>query len=128
MCFSIWRPIKRVTRDPLGICDARSVRACELVKLERLYPDGKRGENVVVKATAEPGVPDDCRHQWYWMSYQNPDEVLVIKIFDSDEASDEWERVQGGRVGVAPHASFHVDGTEEEAVRESIEIRVVVVL
>jgi len=114
-------------RDPLGICDARSVRGDELVRLERVYPDGKKVENVIVKATAEPGA-DDCRHRWYWMSHQNPDEVLVFKIFDSDEASDEWERVQGGRVGAAPHASFHIDGTEEEAVRESIDIRVVVVL
>jgi len=133
MCFSIWRPIKTVKRDPLGICDSRSVKAGELVKLERLYPDGKRGENVVVKATENlseegPYGVRECKHEWYWMSEQTPEEVLVIKIFDSAEASEEWERIEGGRVGVAPHASFHLDGTEGEAVRESIEIRVVVVL
>lgn len=120
MAFSIWRPIKMIRRDPLGICDARSVKAGELVPLKRLYPDGKKGENVVVKAAVGEGM--DCRHRWYWMSGQTADEVLMIKIFDSQD--EDWE--SGGTVRVGPHCSFHLDGTEEEDVRESIEVRVVV--
>lgn len=120
MAFSIWRPIKTIRRDPLGICDARSVKAAELVPLKRLYPDGKTGENVVVKAAEEEGM--ESQHVWHWMSEQTPEEVLMIKIFDSDD--EDWE--SGGTVRVGPHCSFHLDGTEEEAVRESIEVRVVV--
>jgi hypothetical protein len=120
MAFSIWRPIKTIRRDPLGICDATSVKAGELVKLKRLYPDGKTGENVVVKAAAEEKM--GCQHVWYWMSGQTPQEVLMIKIFDSED--EDWEG--GEKVRVGPHCSFHLEGTEEEAVRESIEVRVVV--
>jgi hypothetical protein len=79
MAFSIWRPIKTIRRDPLGICDAMSVKAEELVKLKRLYPAGKTGKNVVVKAAAQEKV--ECQHVWYWMSGQTPQEVLMIKIF-----------------------------------------------
>lgn len=120
MAFSIWRPIKTVRRDPLGICDARSVNVGELVPLKRLYPDGKTGENVVVRAVVGEGMT--CRHRWYWMSGQTPDEALMIKIFDSED--EHWE--SGGMVGVGPHCSFHLDGTDEEDVRQSIEVRVVV--
>lgn len=130
VCFSIWRPIRTVERDPLGICDARTVRAGELVRLPRVYPDGAEGENVVVKAALE-GSGQQSRHQWYWMSGQTSEEVLVIKIYDS--ADDKWEREQAetphGQVGCAPHCSFHVPGTEGvEGVRESIETRVVLVM
>ena len=120
MAFSIWRPIKTIRRDPLAICDARSVRAKELVPLKRLYPDGKRGENVVVKAAED--IRMECQHKWYWMSEQTPDDVLMIKIFDSED--EDWE--SGGTVRVGPHCSFHLDGSEGEHVRESIEVRVVV--
>jgi len=120
VAFSIWRPIKTIRRDPLGICDARSVQATDLVPLKRLYPDGKTGENVLVKAAADESA--ECTHKWYWMNGQTPDEVLMIKIFDSED--EDWE--SGGTVRVGPHCSFQLDGTEEEDVRESIEVRVVV--
>lgn len=120
MAFSIWRPIKTIQRDPLGICNAESVKAGELVPLKRLYPDGKTGENVVVKAVEVEG--QICEHEWYYISGQTPEGVLMIKIFDSED--DDWQ--QGGTVRVGPHCSFHLKGTDDEAVRESIEVRVVV--
>lgn len=127
LCFSLWRPLKKVRRDPLAVCDARTVRAAELVKLPRVYPDGARAENVVVKAAEKPG--GTCEHKWYWMEGQTEKELLVIKIYDSGDANDGWE-VDGekGKVGCSPHCSFHVPGTENEEVRESIENRVVVIV
>ena len=115
--LSIWRPIKTVKRDPLGVCDARTVADEHLVPLRRMYPDGKEGENVLVRAGAS-AVGSECRHRWYWMSDQRPDEVLLIKIFDSEGAE--------GRVTRTPHASFEIDCPEEEAPRENIEVRAVV--
>lgn len=115
MVLSIWRPIKTVKRDPLGVCDARTVEDHDLVPLGRIYPDGKEGENIVVRAGA---VGEECKHKWYWMSEQRPEEVLMIKIFDSQ--ADE------GRVTGTPHASFEIACDEDEPPRESIEVRAVV--
>lgn len=127
LCFSLWRPLKTVRRDPLAVCDARSVSAGELVKLARIYPDGATGENVVVKASLAPG--GECSHVWYWMSEQTKNEMMVIKIYDSGEGNDGWERDPvKGKVGCAPHCSFANPENEGEEIRESIENRVVVVL
>jgi hypothetical protein len=113
--LSIWRPIRTVKRDPLGVCDASTVEDDDLVPLKRIYPDGKEGENIVVKAGA---VGSECKHKWYWMSNQRSDEVLMIKVFDSEAAS--------GRVTGTPHASFEIACSEDELPRESIEVRAVV--
>jgi hypothetical protein len=114
--LSIWRPIKTVRRDPLGVCDARTVGDEDLVPLQRVYPDGQKGENIVVKARA--AGEGDCKHRWYWMSDQKPDEVLLIKIFDSEAGQ--------GRVTRTPHASFEIECAPDEPPRESIEVRAVV--
>ncbi|KAF7508568.1 hypothetical protein GJ744_009117 [Endocarpon pusillum] len=53
-----------------------------------------------------------------WISDQPPDEVLLIKIFDSEGAE--------GGVTKTPHASLEMDCSEEEPPpRESIEVRAV---
>ncbi|KAF2094794.1 hypothetical protein NA57DRAFT_60213 [Rhizodiscina lignyota] len=121
MVFSLWKPLKTVTRDPLGIADAATVKnRDELIPLPRIYPDGRTTENIVIKACKEPEKGGQCVHQWYWMSEQTRDELLMIKIFDSAEKEGEEMR--------APHASFSLEGTEYEPIRESIECRVVVCL
>ena len=48
-------------------------------------------------------------------------ESCFRKIFDSKDEG--WEG--GGTLHVGPHCSFHLDGSEGEDVRESIEVRVV---
>lgn len=116
--LSIWRPIKTVKRDPLGVCDARTVVDGDLVPLRRVYPDGKEGENIVVKAHGSGEEAGECKHKWYWLSNQRPDEVLMIKIFDSEDAE--------GRVTRTPHASFEIECDEGEPPRESIEMRAVI--
>jgi hypothetical protein len=115
VALSIWKPIKTVRRDPLGFCDGRTVDGEDLVELKRVYPDGREGENVVVKARRkERGV-----HDWYWISGQEPEEVVVLKLFDSEEVE--------GWCTQTPHASFSLEGMEEvREPRESVEVRVVV--
>lgn len=80
---------------------------------------------MVVKANGQkPGAPSN--HRWYFMSEQTPEDLLVIKTSDSGDC--DWETREGGRVGSSPHASFAIPGTENEEVRESVEVRCVVEL
>jgi hypothetical protein len=81
--------------------------------LGRVYPDGKEGENVVVKAPGE----HRGAHDWYWILAQRVDECVALKLFDSEEAE--------GRCTQTPHASFTLESGEElKGVRESVEVRV----
>lgn len=116
LALSVWRPLKTVRRDPLGYADGRSVDpSADLVPLRRTYPDGREGENVVVKSRARGRT-----HDWYWLSEQAPDEVVVLKLCDSLQTA-----LDKGWVGQVPHASFQLEGQEERPVRESVEVRVV---
>ena len=57
-------------------------------------------------------------HVWHWMSEQKPDDVLIIQPFDSE--------VKRKRVGVAGgmvNSIVHIDETEDEEARESVEAR-----
>lgn len=64
-------------------------------------------------------VSANPRHKWYYVSDMQPDECLLIKIFDT----------QSGKAGISggvPHTSFHLPGTEEYEARNSIEMRCLV--
>jgi len=106
--INVWRPIKTVLRDPLAVAEANSVDDQSLVVTELIYPD-RRGETYSVK--------HHVRHRWYYKSRLTPDEVLLIKCFDSK---------LDGRARRVPHTAFHVPGTEEQQGRESIEVRALV--
>lgn len=74
-----------------------------------IYSDHER-ESWTVKPSAA--------HRWYFKYAQRPDEVLLIKCFDS---------VEGGRVARrAPHTAFQDPRHVGDAFRESIEIRTMV--
>ena len=121
--FSIWRPLKTVHRDPLGVVDARTIQPEDLVKMKRTFPSGMVVEVVLSQANGKAG--QDCQHKWYWMSEQTEEDVLLIKHYDS--AGDGWERGNGS-VSCPLHSSFELEGTESTAVRESVEARVAVIL
>lgn len=117
--INVWRPITPVRRDPLAICDTRSVKDEDLVPITANLPPngsgtyenvsaGKRFEILYAKANPE--------HRWYYAEGMGPEEVLLIKIFDSKK--------EGGLSVRAPHSSF-VDPETRDVVgtRESIEVR-----
>ncbi|KAF2848300.1 hypothetical protein T440DRAFT_537041 [Plenodomus tracheiphilus IPT5] len=106
--INVWRPIKTVQRDPLAVAEASSVDDESLVVTELIYPN-RRGETYAVKH--DPG------HRWFYKSGLTPDEVLLIKCFDSK---------LDGRARRVPHTAFHVPGTEDKEGRESIEVRALV--
>ena len=66
-------------------------------------------------------------HQWHYISNQQPDELFIIKIFDTDSGKpirgqSEHEFVAGG----CPHVCVELEGTQDEEPRESCEVRTIV--
>ena len=78
--------------------------------------EGEKGiETYWVGSGLKEGQSDDeSKHKWYYMHEQKPDEMLLFKIFDSDENAK--------AKGIA-HSSVVVEGTEDLPPRQSIEIR-----
>lgn len=108
---NIWRPIHGpVERSPLALADASSVRAEELVATDQLFP-GRVGE-IYHLAYAPP-------QRWYYASHMKPDEVILIKG---------WDSVDDGSARFTPHCGFTLPDTREDAPpRESIEVRTLAV-
>ncbi|KAH9232155.1 hypothetical protein K456DRAFT_1773099 [Colletotrichum gloeosporioides 23] len=107
--INVWRPIKTVQRDPLAVAEAGSVSDSDLVVTDLIYPN-RRGETYQVKHQAE--------HQWYYKAGLTPEEVILIKCFDTKT---------DGRARRVPHTAF-VDPTArpDAPPRESIEVRALV--
>jgi hypothetical protein len=73
---SIWRPLKQVTSYPLAVCDPNSVSPQDLIPKERIRKK-YTGESFLASYSES--------HRWYFLGGQREDEVLVMKIFDSEE-------------------------------------------
>ena len=106
--INLWRPIKTIRKDPLGVADATSVPEEDLLPVQLIYPD-RVGETFTVRPN--PG------HRWFYLKEQTPSEVMLIKCFDSKV---------DGRARRAPHSAFIDPETEGESPRESIEVRALV--
>ncbi|KAJ4301738.1 hypothetical protein N0V90_003831 [Kalmusia sp. IMI 367209] len=106
--INVWRPIKTVQRDPLAVAEAHSVSDDSLVVTKLIYPN-REGETYNVNY--DPG------HRWFYKSGLSPEEVILIKCFDSK---------LDGRARRVPHTAFNIPGTEEKEGRESIEVRCLV--
>lgn len=105
--IQVWRPTQPVIeRDPLAICDARSLGPAELVAAERRHAD-RIGE--IYQIAYAPG------HRWYYFPRMTRDEALVFKCYDS---------MTDGRARFTAHASFDDPTSAPDApARESIELR-----
>lgn len=110
--INAWRPIRTIRKDPLAVADANSVSDDDLVPVKLIYPD-REGETCSVKKWKE----GDNGHKWYYLNEQTPEEVLLIKCFDSK--SD-------GRARRVPHTSFIDEEREGDEARQSIEVRALV--
>jgi hypothetical protein len=108
--INVWRPIKTILKDPLAVADATTVLDSELVPVKLIYPN-REGETCSVRAS-ETGT-----HRWHYLDKQSPEEVLLIKCFDSKT---------DGRARRVPHTSFVDAERENEEARESIEVRTLV--
>ncbi|ETS81107.1 hypothetical protein PFICI_06109 [Pestalotiopsis fici W106-1] len=105
--INIWRPIKTIRKDPVAVADSQSVPDEDLVAAE-MTEDGYRGEQWVVR--------HNPAHQWYFKHQLRPEEVLLIKCFDSNK--------QVARRAL--HSAFEDPAYKDEESRQSIEVRCIV--
>jgi hypothetical protein len=98
-----------VLDHPLATADGGSLAPQDLVATDLLYPD-RTGETYSV--TFNPA------HRWYYWSGMQPDEVLLLKCYDS---------ARDGRVRLSPHTAFADPRADASAPpRQSIELRALV--
>jgi hypothetical protein len=102
--INVWRPIKGpVVNHPLAVCDAGSIAADDLIPIG----EGLRHEVFMLKYSRG--------HRWHYFPLIEPDEVILIKGFDS---------ARDGRARFTAHAAFVDSLTPPDAApRESIEAR-----
>jgi hypothetical protein len=116
---NLWRPIVGPVLDtPLALCDAGSVATADFVTTDiHHFADGD------ITTPAHSGViyslHHNPRHRWFFASEMQPDEVLLLKCYDSRK---------DGRARFMPHTGFNNPSCPREFVpRESIEARTLVV-
>jgi len=110
--INLWRPISHPAIDwPLALCDYRSIDIKkDVFPVALVYPD-REGETM--------GVKSNENHKWKYLYGMTPDEIVLIKCFDS---------IQDGSVAICtPHTGFSDSTTPEGTpLRESIELRALV--
>ena len=116
---NLWRPIVGPVQDnPLALCGAQSVSPRDLVETDIHH----FGEDDLARPRHSGqiySVRHDPAHRWFYISDMRPDEVLLLKCYDSRT---------DGRARFMPHTGFRNPACPREFVpRESIEARTLVV-
>lgn len=144
--INVWRPIENPATDfPLAVIDWRTTHPADFVPVDLLYPqradsvmdDDDRGKEVRPDESAwystkgyevrgeTMAVAPNPRHKFYYQKDMTPDEVLLLKCYDSF-----GEGQPLGKQGVAvrtPHTAFIDPSTPQDAPgRQSIEVRCLV--
>jgi len=113
--LNFWRPLfGSAERQPLALCDARTVRSDDLLEM-MLYGYGQEGYSWHDIGISVYQVANSPEQQWHYYSNMEPDEVLLIKTYDS--------------LGVIGRACPHTPFTNSTApstlpARRSVELRV----
>lgn len=107
--INVWRPIRGPVIDiPLAVCDARSIAHDDFVATDLKYAD-RTGEIYSVR--------HNRAHRWFYISQMQPDEVMLLKCFDS---------MDDGRARFTAHSAFVDPAAPAEAPsRQSIEVRTI---
>ncbi len=121
LAFSLWRALSPPPQDmPLALCDGRSVRDDEGTHNTKVdvdeIPSGEalfapiEGEENMTAATIFHHSP---LHRWWYFPDMTPDEVVLIKFYDSDH----------DRAWRCPHTAFADSSRTDANERRSIEFR-----
>lgn len=145
--INVWRPIENPASDfPLAVIDWRSTKPSDFIPVDLMYPkradsamgdtDDRGKEKLPSPESLQStegyevrgetlGVAPSEEHKFYYMKDMTPDEVMLLKCFDSF-----GEGLPMGRPGLAvrtPHTAFVDPNTPKEAPgRQSIEVRCLV--
>jgi hypothetical protein len=116
---NLWRPIVGpVVDNPLAVCDARSVATEDFVATE-IQHFGEDNLSVPRHSGQIYSLHYSASHRWFYVSRMCPEEVLLLKCYDSR---------MDGRARFMPHTGFHNPACPPGFVpRESIEARTLVV-
>lgn len=116
---NLWRPIVGPVWDnPLAVCDAHSVDPADLIATD-IHHFGEDDLTVPRHVGQIYSVRHNPAHRWFYVSEMRPDEVLLLKCYDSHA---------DGRARFMPHTGFRNPACPSEFVpRESIEARTLVV-
>ncbi|CAF3522357.1 unnamed protein product [Rotaria socialis] len=129
--INVWRPLKNVVYDyPLAVADFRSIDVInDLIPTTLIYPPPTpNGETYSIVHNPE--------HRWCYWSNMTPDEVLLLKCYDSASralsivkmsAAEVDETLLSDVAGLTPHTGFYdVEGAKMGPTRNSIEVRALV--
>lgn len=124
--INVWRPFGHpATREPLALCDARTVRESDLMPLKGILPQREgsidkstyfkstKGASIELWALLPPEEGDQSRHKWYYCSGVDVDEAILIKQFDSK---------RDGTARRVPHSAF-ASSEDSGPKRQSLEVR-----
>ncbi|KAK4504430.1 hypothetical protein PRZ48_005346 [Zasmidium cellare] len=119
---NVWIPLHfPVPREPLAVCDARSVDEQDLVEQALVFRGAFKSAFKGVSQGSGCGmwkVRYNSKHQWYYKSHLGTQEAILLKIFDSK---------LDGRARRCPHSAFKLPNQDEKApARESVETRCLV--
>ena len=105
--INVWRPLENpVHSSPLALVDARTVSPDDLVATDLVYRD-RVGE--IYSLAYNP------QHRWFHFPEMTPDEVLLIKGYDS---------LDDGTARYSPHTAFELPRSAAGLPpRKSIEVR-----
>jgi len=129
--INVWRPLVNTVYDyPLAVCDFNTLDVNEdLVPTNLVYPPPLPvGETYSLKY--------NDKHRWWFWSQMTPDDVLLLKIYDSASREMTKVKVAGADVqeselldvaGTTPHTSFLDEEAAKKGIqRHSIEVRTLV--
>jgi hypothetical protein len=118
--INVWRPLKTVRREPLAICDAKTVTDDDFRTLIARLPEADSGNPLATVSKSRDqealNVKYSPKHQWHYYSEMEPEQALLIKCFDSKK---------DGRARRAPHCAFQ-SPQDHGPARESFEVRSIV--
>ena len=116
---NFWRPITGPVFDcPIAVCDARTVQEEDFIptRIEHYLEGNIDTPNLTGEIYS---FKHNVKHHWFYASGMTPDEVMLLKCFDS---SKEGQSCFTGHTGF-----LNPDCPKEFTPRESIEARTVVV-
>ena len=129
--INVWRPLQNTVHDyPLAVADFRSIDVVnDLVPTTLVYPPPlPNGETY--------SVVHNPQHRWCYWSKMSPDEVMLLKCYDSasralttvkKSAAEVDETLLKDVAGLTPHTAFYdAQGSQEGPARQSIEVRALV--